>query len=172
MPLLQNGQDPEGLSARVAYHLHRLGITAYNLDEMELDRYTARRIREGSLSLGATDVVQLASALQLDAHDLSRPLSDEEKSEWTFYRVSARHATEVWRRVVEASTANNVSQRRLAEILGISQSTISRTMRGERKSPVLSWRQASNIAVAFNLEDGAEAFISPYLAKKSERDRG
>jgi len=107
------------------------------------------------------DVSALAEALGRDADEFLRPLTDDEQREWHFYRASARQVTDVWRRVAEASTAQNYSQRRLGELLDLSQSVINRVMRGERKSPILNWHDARRIAEALDLPEGAETFIPP-----------
>lgn len=65
------------------------------------------------------DVSALAEAIGRDADEFLRPLTDDEQREWHFYRASARQVTDVWRRVAEASTAQNYSQRRLGELLDL-----------------------------------------------------
>lgn len=172
MPLLQDGQDPDGLAALVAYHLHQLNISRAHIERAGITQDVARRLRQGSLPLNAADVSALAATLGQDSEDLLRPLTDDEKHEWTFYRMSARQVTEVWRRVAEASTAHNYSQRQLGELLDLSQSVINRVMRGERKSPVLNWHDAKRIAEALDLSEGAEAFILPVLTSEKAFDRG
>lgn len=169
MPLLADGQDPNGLAARVAYHLHRHGISIKELNQAEITFEMARQLRQGTLQINNDFVAQMGAALHVEPEELSRPLQDDEKTEWNFYRESARHVTEVWRRIAEASTAHKYSQHRLGELLGISQSVISRAMRGERKSPVLNWQDASAIATALNIEEGAEAFLYPEFARDDER---
>lgn len=132
-----------------------------------MPRELARALRSGAMPVSATDIAQLATALQVKPHDLSRALTDDEKAEWQFYRVSARQVTEVWRRVAEASTAHNMTQRQVSQLLEISESAVSRAMRGERKTPVLNWHQAAKIAGALNLEEGAEAFIPGGLSREN-----
>jgi hypothetical protein len=168
--LLHEGQDPDGLAALVAFHLHRLGIPAGNLAQADIGRDLARQLRRGALSLSAKDVVHIATALQLEPSELCRPLTDDEKREWHFYRVSARQVTSVWRRVAEACTAHNFSQRKLSELLAFSESTISRALRGERKTPVLNWHQAASIASALELPEGADTFISGLFPEEIVRD--
>lgn len=172
MPLLQEGQDPEGLAARVSYHLHRLGITSLHLSQSGMDRDMARRLREGSQSLSAADINFLAQALQLETEDLSRPLSDDEKAEWAFYRASARQVTAVWRRVAETCTAHSISQNQLSQMLAISQSAISRAMGGQRRSPVLTWDHAIRIAEVLKLAEGAEAFLPRENERLPDEERG
>lgn len=170
MPLLEDGQDPDGLAARVAYHLYRLGITTTRLTQAEMYREIARQLRRGSIMLSMKDVNELAAALQMDEHELSRHLTEDEKAEWAFYRTSARQVTEVWRRVAEASTAHNYSQRQLGELLGMSKSTINGVIRGDRKTPVLNWHDAAKIANEFDLPGGADTFISALLPKENAQE--
>lgn len=118
------------------------------------------------------DTAELAAALQLHPNDLTRNLSDDEKAEWRFYRVSARQVTAVWKRVAEASTAHNFSQRQISKLLDMPQSVINRVMRGERKSPVLNWHDAAKLAEALQLSEGADTFIPPAFSSKNERDLG
>lgn len=172
MPLLQHGQDPDGLAALVAYHLHRNGIDIKQLHAADITFETARQLRQGTLQLNTDFVTQIATSLQLDTEDLTAPLTDDQKREWNFYRISARQVTEVWRRVAEASSAHSVSQRKLGELLEISQSAINRAINGERKSPVLNWHDAAKIAHAFQLDEGAEAFLPREFPNENARERG
>lgn len=172
MPLLQDGQDPDGPAALVAYHLHQLNISRGHIERAGITQDVARRLRQGSLSLNAADVSSLAATLGLECEELLRPLTDDEKQEWNFYRMSARQVTEVWRRVAEASTAQNYSQRQIGELLHLSQSVINRVMRGERKTPVLNWHDAKRIAEALDLSEGAEAFILSDFTGEKAIDRG
>lgn len=137
-----------------------------------VSRDSARQLHQGLIRLSTKDVIHLATALQLEPQDLCRPLSDDEKDEWRFYRASAREVTDVWRRVAQAATANGLSQHRLGQLLGIPQSLISRVTRGERNSPVLNWHDASKIAGALDIEEGAEAFLPPGFEKENARGHG
>lgn len=172
MPLLQHGQDPDGLAALVAYHLHRNGIDIKQLHAAGITFETARQLRQGTLQLSIDFVTQIATSLQLETEDLAAPLTDDQKREWNFYRVSARQVTEVWRRVAEASSAHRFSQRQLSQLLEISQSAINRAIRGERKSPVLNWHDAAKIAYAFQLDEGAEALLPREFPDGNARERG
>ncbi len=120
----------------------------------------------------AVDVHDLATTLRRDPADFMRELPEDEKRAWDFYRASARQVTEVWKRVAEASTAHSYSQRQLGVLLAIPQSVINRVMRGERKTPVLSWHDAAKIAEAFDIAEGAEAFIPRDFTKENSHDRG
>lgn len=171
MPLLQDGQDPDGLAARVAYQLHKLNIGRADLERAGITQDMARRLRQGSLAMSAADVASLAATLGREPEELLRPLTEDEKHEWNFYRVSARQVTEVWRRVAEASTAQNFTQQQLSELLEISKGAVSRAIRGERKTPVLSWHDAAKIAKELNLPEGANTFISGLLLKETAQSR-
>lgn len=166
-----DGQDPEGLAALVAFHLHRLGIPPAELMQAEISRDHARHLRRGSMNISTKDVIHIATALQLEPLELCRPLTDDENKEWHFYRISARQVTEVWRRVAEATTAHRFSQHQIGKTIGMSQSVINRVIRGERKSPVLNWHDASKIASALNIDEGAEAFIPMRFTKGTGQER-
>lgn len=172
MPLLQDGQDPDSLAALVAYHLHQCDVSQKEIEAAGITQFMARQLRQGSIQLSLGDVRQLAEALQRDPDDLLRTLSDVEKDEWRFYRASARQVTDVWRRVAEASTAHGLSQQRLSNLLGISQSLISRAIRGERKSPVLNWHDATIIAKTLGIDEGPDAFIPPPISRDKDPERG
>lgn len=155
----------------MAYHLHRLGITAAHLTKAEMYREVARELRRGSIMLSAKDISELAAALQMEEQELSRSLTDEEKAEWAFYRTSARQVTEVWRRVAEASTAHNYSQRQLGKLLDLSPGTISLVLSGARKTPVLSRNDAAKIADALQLPDGADTFVLGLIPQQNAQER-
>lgn len=138
--------------------------------QVGISRDDARQLHQGSISLSTKDVIHIATALQLDPQDLCRPLGYDEKNEWRFYRASAREVTAVWRRVAEAATAHGMSQHGLGELLGLSQSIISRAIRGERKSPVLNWHHASAIAAALDVEEGADAFLPACIPEQNLRN--
>lgn len=122
------------------------------------------------MNLGTKDVIHIATALQLEPLELCRPLTDDEKTEWDFYRVSARQVTEVWRRVAEATTAHNFSQHKLGKLIGMTRSVVNRAIRGERKSPVLNWHDATKIAATLGIAEGAEAFIPARFEKENDRE--
>jgi hypothetical protein len=170
MPLLRDGQDTNGLAALVAYRLRRLGVRPMALMHAGISRDDARQLHSGSIALRAKDIVHIAAALRLEPQDLCKPLTDAEKDEWRFYRASAREVTEVWRRVAEAGAARGLTQHQLARLLGISQSVISRAVRGERKSPVLNLNDAAKIAAALEIEAGADAFLPPGNSGENVRD--
>lgn len=170
MPLLQDNQDPDGLAALVAYHLHRLGITTTHLTQAAMSRENARQLRRGSLQLAQSDVQHLVSLLQLDSIDLLRPLTEEEQTEWKFYRLSARHSTEVWLRVAKSSTAANVTQRELSHLLAIPQRTLNKLLSGKTNTPSLQWDQATKLADVLNVQHGAQAFIFGLNGTQQSRD--
>ncbi len=172
MPLLQEGQDPNGLAARVAYHLHTLNISREALEKTGITQELARHLRQGTLPMKPEDVSSLAATLQRDPDDFLREPPEDEKRAWDFYRASARQVTEVWQRVAQASTAHSFSQHRLGKLLDIPQSDISRAIRGERKKPVLNWHDAVKIADALQLPEGAQAFIPRESSKENGPDRG
>jgi hypothetical protein len=143
-----------------------------DLMQAAIARDDARLLHKGAIALTTKDVIDIAIALQLEPEELCRPLTDDERSAWRFYRLSARNVADVWHRVAEASTAYGLSQRKLGELLGLSQSTISRALRGEKKSPVLNWHGAAAIADALGLEEGPEVFVYPYFIRENEPNRG
>lgn len=170
MPLLHDNQDPEGLAAVVAYHLHALDISRDVLVQAGIPQVMARQLRQGALTLKHSDARDLAQLLQRDPEDLLSPLSEQQKSEWAFYRVSARHAAEVWKRVAAASTAANVTQRQLGVILGLPQRTVSKLLSGKQATPILQHDQADKFAGVIGAQQGAEIFIEGF--EDIEQTRG
>jgi hypothetical protein len=155
-------QDPNGLAARVAYHLHRHGISVKQLNQAGMTFDVARALRQGKLQLNAFDVQHIAMAVQLEPEELSRALGEQEAATWRFYRIAARNATEVWRRVAAASTAANVSQRQLGMILRLPQRTLSKLLSGKASTPILHYEQADEFAGVIGVQQGADYFVEGF----------
>lgn len=171
MPLLQDGQDPDGLAARVAFHLHRHGISSTALAETGMSREAARRIRRGDMDLRDKDIHAMASVLGLQQEDLARPLTDNEAKAWHFYRLSARQVTAVWRSVAHATSAHGITRRQLSKMLDMPESVLSRVVTAERISPVLNWHDASKIAAALGIDEGPDVFLLPGFTIENEPSR-
>lgn len=157
-PLLDDRQDPQGLPARVAFNLHKLGLTATALQGLAgITRAHARRLRQGSLPLREGDVQWLHAALGLD-DELVRELSELESLEWAFYRVSARYPVDVWRNA-HAAWAPFLSLRDAAHLIGVPSQSLSGLVAGTRRHPILTRPPAETLADALGLEQGPETFI-------------
>jgi hypothetical protein len=121
-------------------------------------RSLARDIREGRFELHPGDVNWLRRLLALD-EDITRTPTAEERADWDFYRVSARHPVEVWQNAARA-WRSRLTQSQVSELVGHSRRKIDAIVSGKTQRPVLTYQPASCIADALELERGAEAFIS------------
>jgi hypothetical protein len=98
-PLLQLGQDPEGVPARVAFHLHSFGLRSTGLaNVLGISARYATDYLQGRVDLTEQQAIQFARLLQVNPAELIRPLTPEEAAEWRFYRISASHHVAVWQR--------------------------------------------------------------------------
>lgn len=105
------------------------------------------------------DASWLYQTLALDDGQLTRELTGEERAEWDFYRVSARHPVEVWRNAADAWRPR-LSIREVCKITSVDRRDIRNVMSGKTRSPVLMWSPAQSIAQAIDLKEGANAFIA------------
>jgi len=160
-PLLNNDQDPESLTARVAYHLHRLDFKGAKLArKLQRSNNTAAQLAAGTILLGEQNVIELAAALQLDIDDLRRPLTEDEQREWHFYRVSARHSAFVWRTARSLWEAQKYTTHSAAPIIGLSQSHVARCSSTSNHKPApLLFPAAARLSTALCLHRSTDAFL-------------
>lgn len=117
-PLLENGQDPDSLQGRVAYHLHRLKLTGRRLRDCRYcPPYQVAEITQGRVFLQDKDVASLARCLVVDVSELSRPLTAQEDVEWAFYRASAAQGGKVWQKAHRAWEAAGWSITHAAQVM-------------------------------------------------------
>jgi hypothetical protein len=128
--LLADDQDPDGLAARVAFHLHRLHCTGTVLTRGpgRLPPAMAMELTQGRLCLTPHDVRTLARTLDLAEAELSRELQPRERAEWHFYRVSARNRLIVWHRARNLWQRHNLTQRAAAAVMQYSPSHVSHAL--------------------------------------------
>lgn len=158
-PLLHDRQEPDELSARVAFHLHRIGISTTALQAGGFSRLAARDLRQARLLLELPDVAWLGASLALNLDDLARPLTVIEQLDWAFYRTSARHSQQTWQRVKALAAARGLSLRETATVLKQDSSHIRRVVSGKSHTPTLLRPPALWLADALHMESGPEAFI-------------
>lgn len=144
-PLLPLDQDPASLQSRVAFHLHRLGMTGARLRNAGVDLRTASALTQGRLHLTDTKVAGLASALGVPSDELARNLTAAEKQELTFYRHSAKNARAIWN-VVLASFPS-LSEDHIADLTGIDRRRLNSARLGKPERP-LTWEEAQSVADA------------------------
>lgn len=158
-PLLYDRQEPDELPARVAFHLHRIGISTSALQACGIARLAARDLRQGRLLIELPDVMWLVAPLALKLEDLARPLTDVEQLDWAFYRTTARHPGEVWRTVLTLAARQRLSLRQIAMLTSCNPTHIGKAVSGKSHSPALLRPPALLVARRLNLERGPEAFI-------------
>jgi len=171
-PTLTESQDPDGLPARVAFHLHRLGYSATALTDAGVPRRLARELRRGSLPEQQIDAAWLCHKIGLQrGESLARPLYQFERLEWDFYRVSARNVTQVWLNAANAWRPQ-MSTSQAAKLLGFRRNHVAAVVAGTTQSPVLTWPAAEKLAGALQIQAGAKAFLEglpPHPPYQNER---
>lgn len=140
----------------MAYHLHRLNITATSLTGASgLHRTEALHIRNGRTTLTINDLSLLG--LEIPLTELTRSLLPDEQRDWDFYRVSARHSAAVWMNVRTRTENAGFSNVRIAQVLGITRPHVIRAMAGH-PSLVLQRPPSQRLAQALSLGT-AEIFL-------------
>lgn len=159
-PLLDDGQDPGGLPARVAFHLHRTGFVGARLAASSfLSRPHLQSLSQGRLPISTADVTSLAKRLGLTPRELLRPLHPEESERWGFYRTSARHRVHVWRRARACWDAAGLSARMAAAVMHIRFQNLTLGLDDRERGRVLTHEQAKKLSVALNMTSGPSAFL-------------
>ena len=150
-PLLADGQDPDALEARLAYHLHRLHLTGAPLREaLKGKALLATALSQARASVDQAFISELAAALSITADELSRTPTDEEAREWMFYRTSARNPQSVWRHASELWSKHGVSNKQAAAIIGMKHPNLSLALNG-KTSDVFQWNHAQRLSEAINV---------------------
>lgn len=161
-PLLENGQHPDSLQARVAYHLHRLKLTGRRLRDCRYcPLYQVAEITQGRVFLQDKDVASLGRCLAVDVTELSRPLTAQEDVEWAFYRASASQGGKVWQKAHNAWEAAGWSITRAAQVMGLDRTVVQRniTPKNKRGYRVFPYSAAAQLADALKRPEGAMYFI-------------
>lgn len=130
MPLLAPHQDPQGLEARVAFHLYRLGLNGTALRRIGFSKTTAADLANARIALSRS-VDTLAQDLGVDEHELTRPLTDDERTDWAFYRRSARSGQLAWKTAATRGREAGLSSYRVARVIGIDHRLVKRVLDGK-----------------------------------------
>lgn len=150
-PLLEDGQDPGDLSAKVAFHLHRLRLTGKRLRDCGfVPGYQVRELAQARLRLAIHDVEKLASCMDVPVVELARDLTVREAEIWSFYRASARQAGKVWARARVAWERQHLSVREAALIMGLDRTVVARNTQPHRRRgyKVFPFDAAERLAIA------------------------
>ncbi len=159
--MLADGQDPESLEARVAYHLRRLGIRWRDVRATGLmPRDELANVVQGRLALSEALVHQLANRLGVQPNELLRPLLEEEVKAWTFYRTSARHRLYVWQRARAIWERAGLSLRLAAAVMELRPYQLTHALLNPERRLVMSYEAASRLAAALEIESGVQFFIA------------
>ena len=161
--MLTRNQDPTGLSARVAFHLHRLNLTGTALrcrSDGILTQRTVTALSNARLQLTGLTINQLAGLLSLDVSELTRPLSADEAYEWAVYRASSAHRDIVWANAHSAWTTASLSIKDAAAIMKLSRSLLHRQVRHDvPANTTLTWPSAQRLAFALNHTTDRHPFL-------------
>lgn len=159
-PLLVEGQDPNSLEARVAFHLHRTGCVGARLAASRfLSRPHLQALSQGRLAISAGDIAKLSRQLGLSPRQLLRQLTADEAARWEFYRLSARHRSYVWRRARACWELAGVSARLAAAIMDLRYQNLTQAFDENQSGRVLAYEPASKLASALNIDAGPQAFV-------------
>lgn len=160
-PLLADGQDPDALEARLAYHLHRLNLTGEPLREaLKGKAYLATAVSQGRATIGHDFITTLAADLNIASDELTRSLGDEEAHQWSFYRHSAQHRAAVWENANAFMRANNISIREAATATGLDFSDLAKAISGKRPR-VLELHQALRLTSFTNPPTDPHSLLPP-----------
>lgn len=131
--MLADGQDPNALEARLAYHLHRLRLSGAPLRQaLGKGAKTTTALSQGRVSVSLSYVTELALALNIATDELTRELTHEEADNWRFYRTSAQNQQAVWDKAVSFARRNNRSLRDMASIIAMNQPDMQFAVSGKR----------------------------------------
>lgn len=165
--MLADGQDPDALEARLAYHLHRLNLTGEPLRKaLEGKAYLATALSQARTSVDLDFINTLATSLNITADELSRAPNEGEAREWGFYRSSARNPQEVWRRAFDLWTSRGLSNTRAAAIIGMKQPNVARALNG-KPAEIFDWRHAQRLSEAIDVNP-PEQFLPPETHDQAE----
>jgi hypothetical protein len=161
-PLLQPGQDPDGVSARMAFHLYRLGLRSTALSSLlgiTDQRYVADLV-QGRHALTERDVADFARIVQVHPDELLRPLTADEAYAWHFYRVSAANHVKVWHRARDAWQVQGMSLSGAARVMGFSPTHVCLALKPASRRRILALPPAARLAEACALPAGVDTFIT------------
>lgn len=130
---MADGQDPTSLEARLAFHLHRLNLTGAPLREaLQSKGYLATALSQGRIAIEMGFLSEMATALNIAADEITRPLLEDETSEWSFYRRSAQNRQAVWENVMAIAQRHDLSIRDTAEAIGMDFADLANAVSGKR----------------------------------------
>jgi hypothetical protein len=158
-PLLREGQDPDSLEARVAFHLHRLKLVGRALRQVGFHPADAADLAAARLPMSRAYINYIARVLEVAPAELQRDLTSSEQREWDFYRASAANPRQVWRNARDAWRAASFTDLQAADILKVQPALIRRAASGTGRPVTLSFERAVRLSTALNIFPGPEAFL-------------
>jgi hypothetical protein len=166
-PLLADGQDPDALEARLAYHLHRLQLTGAPLREaLKGKAFLATALSQARASVDHDFITELATSLNIAADELSRAPTEIESHEWAFYRHSARNSSSTWEKASETWNSYGLSLREASKIIGMSHADVVRATNG-RGDKVFDLKHARKLSNALGTSVENRLFPNLPLGKTS-----
>lgn len=164
--MLADGQDPDALEARLAYHLHRLDLTGAPLREVLKGKaYLATALSQARVSIEPAFITELARALYVAAYELNRDLLHDEAREWSFYRSSAHARRTIWQAVETHIHANNLTHTFAAHTLCMDRQKLVDNFNGRRRN-VLERKQIANLLLVTNAQVDPEHWLGTVIADK------
>lgn len=121
---------------------------------MTKDRTAASDLVQGRVTLTVQDVRLLAAKLGIDAAELCRALTEDEREDWRFYRVSARNRIVVWERARAFWHSRCLSDTEAARTMGLHRARLSDVM-------TLRSRRVMNYGHALKLGRSLDAPLLP-----------
>jgi hypothetical protein len=158
-PLLREGQDPDSIEARVAFHLHRLKLVGRALRQVGFHPGDAADLAAARLPMSPGYLAYIAGALEVAPAELQRRLTSSEQRQWDFYRASAANPRQVWRKARDAWRAASLTDHEAAHILQIQPALIRRATSVAGRPVTLSFERAVRLSTALNIFPGPEAFL-------------
>ena len=150
-PLLAEGQDPDALEARLAYHLHRLNLTGEPLREaLKGKAYLATALSQGRASIDHDFITELAACLNIAADELLRDPTADEAREWRFYRASAQNQQDVLQRANKLWTEKGLTLRQASAAIGMKHPNVINAISGVQPA-IFDWQHAQRLADAIDV---------------------
>ena len=98
----------------------------------------------------------MATRLGVETAGLTRELTRDEQREWAFYRACAADPQHVWDAARTAWTANGLTDKEAAAIMGLKATTVVNT---KFRLFALSFTAATRLTTALNIPAGPEALL-------------
>lgn len=116
-------------------------------------------LAQAVIPLTAHDAEHLASKLQLEPSELTRPLTPHEMEAWQFYCVSAQSPRRIWNEVAALIEQHKMPLHEVAQILGMRPAHLEDALSNPDTQRVLSYETAQMLTGHLKLSGGPLALI-------------